>query len=78
MRVHIKPEAVRAIDRILAHRNLSREDFALQLGVTETHINRLLAGSRNPSPMLRRRMLRRLRLPFDTVFEILEEVEHGR
>ena len=73
MRVHIKPAAVSVIDGILAHRKLSREDFAGQLGVTETHINRLLAGSRNPSPMLRRRMLRRLRLPFGTVFEIEKE-----
>lgn len=67
-RVRLKGEDVRAI---AARRNESLEDLARVVGIDKRRFYRLLSGSVSPSPQTRNRICRRLKVPFDAIFELV-------
>ena len=61
------------ISRILARKNMSQNCFASRIGVSSGYMSQLMAGARNPSPLLREKILSALKLDenhFDGVFKI--------
>jgi len=54
MGVKLRGSAIRCI---LARRHLSQNDLARLCGTTSGYMSQLLAGARNPSPLMRQRLL---------------------
>ena len=70
MVVAIKSEAIR---KILARKNMSQNCFALRLSVSSGYMSQLMSGVRNPSPVLREKILAELKMDekgFDEIFEL--------
>lgn len=63
--VKVKREALR---RLIAEQNVSQREFAARLGVSPACLSMWLAGTRHPSPLLRRRLLAVLGAEFGQVF----------
>lgn len=61
------------IKQILARKNMSQNAFAFRIGVSSGYMSQLMSGIRNPSPLLRERLLTALKLDesnFDKIFKI--------
>ncbi|MFH2146005.1 MAG: helix-turn-helix transcriptional regulator [Candidatus Omnitrophota bacterium] len=61
------------IQKILAKKNLSQNGFAMKLGVSSGYMSQLMSGVRNPSPILREKILAELKMDesgFDEIFEL--------
>ncbi|MBI5407929.1 MAG: helix-turn-helix transcriptional regulator [Nitrospirae bacterium] len=61
------------IKKILARKNMSQNAFAFRIGVSSGYMSQLMSGIRNPSPLLRERLLTVLKLDennFDKIFRI--------
>ena len=61
------------IKQILARKSMSQNCFAMRLGVSSGYMSQLMSGIRNPSPELRREILKELKMDergFDEIFEI--------
>ena len=61
------------IRQILARKNMSQNNFAYRIGVSSGYMSQLMSGIRNPSPLLRERILTALKLDessFDKIFKI--------
>jgi len=59
--------------RMLAKKNMSQNCFAYRLGVSSGYMSQLMLGTRNPSPILRQKILTALKLDesgFDEVFHL--------
>lgn len=61
------------IRKILARKNMSQNCFAMRLGVSSGYMSQLMSGVRNPSPVLREKILSELKMNengFDEIFEL--------
>lgn len=61
------------IRKILARKNMSQNCFAMRLGVSSGYMSQLMSGVRNPSPILREKILSELKMDengFDEIFEL--------
>jgi transcriptional regulator with XRE-family HTH domain len=61
------------IRQILARKNMSQNNFAYRIGASSGYMSQLMSGIRNPSPLLRERILTALKLDesnFDQIFKI--------
>lgn len=61
------------IRKILARKNMSQNCFAMRLGVSSGYMSQLMSGVRNPSPVLREKILAELKMNengFDEIFEL--------
>jgi len=61
------------IKQVLARKNMSQNAFAFRIGVSSGYMSQLMSGIRNPSPLLRERLLIALKLDesdFDKIFKI--------
>ena len=70
MVVAIRGDQVR---KILARKNMSQNCFAMRLGVSSGYMSQLMSGVRNPSPVLREKILAELKMNedgFDEIFEL--------
>ena len=59
------------IRKILARKNMSQNCFAMRLGVSSGYMSQLMTGVRNPSPVLREKILTALKMDengFDEIF----------
>jgi len=63
--------------RAIARRNMSQNMLAIRAGTSSGYISQIICGTRNPSPMMREKILSVLApLTFDDIF-IIEESENG-
>ncbi len=65
----------RELKKILARKNMSQNCFAMRLSVSSGYMSQLMCGFRNPSPILREKILAELKMDesgFDDLFEIKE------
>ena len=63
----------RELKKILARKNMSQNCFAMSLCVSSGYMSQLMSGIRNPSPVLRKRILAELRMDesrFDEIFKL--------
>jgi len=70
MKVKLKIVEIKAI---LARKSMSQNCFAGRVGITSGYMSQLMSGFRHPSPKLRVRILKRLKMDeskFDEIFEI--------
>ena len=68
LRVTLKPDPVWAF---LEERDISQNELARLVGISSGHISQLMSGEAHPSPELRQRLLRVLRITdFDDLFTI--------
>lgn len=61
------------IKKILARKNMSQNCFAMRIGVSSGYMSQIMSGVRNPSPVLREKILSTLKMTedeFDEVFEL--------
>jgi len=59
------------IKKILIRRHISQNYFAILIGTSSGYISHLMTGKRNPSPKMRRKILKALKgNKFDDIFEI--------
>ncbi len=59
--------------KILARKNMSQNCFAMRLGASSGYMSQLMSGVRNPSPVLREKILAELKMDesgFDEIFEL--------
>jgi len=57
--------------------NLSQRDLAKKIGFSRSHLSHIINGRREPSPLMRRLILKQLRdYTFDDLF-IIEESKNG-
>jgi transcriptional regulator with XRE-family HTH domain len=56
--------------QIVAQRNLSLGDIAVDAGIDPAHFSSILNGKRPAGPGVRRRLCRALKMGFDDLFEI--------
>jgi len=62
----------------IARRNLSRKELARELSISRSLLSQVISGKKEPSSMVRRRLLEYFRdYTFDDLFAI-EEDGHGR
>jgi len=70
MKVLLKSKEIK---KILIRKNKSQNWFAHKLEVSSGYMSQLMDGSRNPSPKLRERIMKKLsEHKFDDLFEIKE------
>ena len=70
MRVAIRHNKIK---KILARKNMSQNCFAMRLGKSSGYMSQLMSGVRNPSPVLRKKILAELKMDengFDEIFEL--------
>lgn len=63
------------VKKILARKNMSQNCFAMRLGFSSGYMSQIMSGVRNPSPALRDKILKELKLDesrFDDLFIIKE------
>ena len=65
----LRSERVR---EILAKKHMSQNCFASRVGVSSSYMSMLLTGVRNPSPVLRRRILKALKMDKSKSEDIFE------
>jgi transcriptional regulator with XRE-family HTH domain len=61
------------IKKVLARKSISQNCFAYKLGISSSYMSQLMTGIRNPSPALRKKILKYLKLDesnFDDLFLI--------
>ena len=70
MKVYIRRKEVK---KILIRRNKSQNWLAYKLEISSGYMSQLMDGTRNPSPKLRERIMKKLpEHKFDDLFEIKE------
>ena len=70
MKIYIRNKEVK---KILVRKNKSQNWFAHKLEISSGYMSQLMDGSRNPSPKLRERIMKKLpEQKFDDLFEIKE------
>ena len=70
MKVYIRNKEVK---KILIRKNKSQNWLAYKLEISSGYLSQLMDGSRNPSPKLRERIMKKLpEYKFDDLFEIKE------
>jgi len=70
MKVLLKSKEIK---KILIRKNKSQNWFAYKLEISSGYMSQLMDGSRNPSPKLRERIMKKLpEHKFDDLFEIKE------
>jgi len=68
MKVKLKAQA---INRILAKKNMSQNWLAQRIGTSSGYMSQMMAGSRHPSPQMRRKILEVLQdCEFDDLFTL--------
>ena len=60
------------IREILAKKHMSQNCFASRVDVSSSYMSMLMTGVRNPSPVLRRRILKALKIDISRSDEIFE------
>jgi len=66
-----------AFEVAMTKKNLSQRDLAEKIGFSRSHVSHVINGRREPSPMMRRVILEKLRdYTFDDLFPI-EESKNG-
>lgn len=61
----------------MTKQNLSQRDLAQKIGFSRSHLSHIINGRREPSPLMRRLILKQLRdYTFDDIF-IIEEGKNG-
>jgi transcriptional regulator with XRE-family HTH domain len=70
MKVYMRRKEVK---KILIRKNKSQNQLACSLEISSGYMSQLMNGSRNPSPKLRERIMKKLpEHKFDDLFEIKE------
>ena len=69
MKVFIKDIPLR---RLLIRNNFSQNSFAVEVGISSGYISQIITGVRNTGPDLRKKILEKLNVKFDDLFEIVE------
>ncbi len=68
MKVELKKDNIR---KILSQRNISQNWFAFRVGTTSGYISQMMTGKRNPSPKMRKKILKVLKgNKFDDLFKL--------
>ena len=68
MKVALKKDNIR---KILAQRNISQNWLAFRVGTTSGYISQMITGKRNPSPKMRKKILKVLKdYEFDDLFKL--------
>jgi len=57
------------VQDILFRRSISQNYLASRLKISSGYCSQLLSGTRSPSPQLRVRLMRELKMDFDALFE---------
>jgi len=66
-----------AFEVAMTKKNLSQRDLAEKIGFSRSHVSHVINGRREPSPMMRRVILEKLRdYTFDDLF-LIEESNNG-
>ncbi|MFC2070892.1 helix-turn-helix transcriptional regulator [Chloroflexota bacterium] len=66
-----------AFEVAMTKKNLSQRDLAEKIGFSRSHVSHVINGRREPSPMMRRLILKYLRdYTFDDLF-LIEESKNG-
>jgi len=66
-----------AFEVAMTKKNLSQRDLAEKIGFSRSHVSHVINGRREPSPMMRRLILEKLRdYTFDDLF-LIEESKNG-
>jgi len=66
-----------AFEVAMTKKNLSQRDLAEKIGFSRSHVSHVINGRREPSPMMRRLILEKLRdYTFDDLF-LIEESNNG-
>jgi transcriptional regulator with XRE-family HTH domain len=58
-----------AVQDMLFRRSISQNNLAQRLGVSSGYFSQLMTGGRCPGPGLRQKMMRELKVDFDSLFE---------
>lgn len=67
----------RALEVALTRKNLSQRDLARMISFSRSHLSHVITGRREPSPAMRRALLKKLRgYSFDDLF-IIEDGADG-
>lgn len=65
------------LDKAVTRRNLSLKVFAAEIGISRSHLSRVIWGKTEPSCALRKRLLEYLtEYKFDDLFKIVEEEQN--
>jgi len=72
MKVALKKDNIR---KILAQRNISQNWLAFRVGTTSGYMSQMMTGKRNPSPKMRKKILKVLK---DYEFEDLFKLWKGK
>jgi len=68
MKVALKKDNIR---KILAQRNISQNWLAFRVGTTSGYISQMITGKRNPSPKMRKKILKVLKgYEFEDLFKL--------
>ena len=68
MKVALKADNIR---KILSQRNISQNRFAFRVGTTSGYISQMMTGKRNPSPKMRKKILKVLKdCEFEDLFKL--------
>ena len=68
MKVALKADNIR---KILAQRNISQNWLAFRVGTTSGYISQMMTGKRNPSPKMRKKILKVLKdCEFEDLFKL--------
>ena len=70
MKVYLKKEPFL---KTIARKNISQNEFAKSIGLSSTYMSQILTHVRNPSAIIRRKIMKKLHLGnefFDLLFEI--------
>ena len=66
-----------AFEVAMTKKNLSQRDLAEKIGFSRSHVSHVINGRREPSPMMRRLIMEKLRdYTFDDLF-LIEESKNG-
>ena len=67
-----------ALDKAITRRNLSLKIFASEIGISRSHLSRVVWGKIEPSCALRKRLLEYFKeYKFDDLFTIVEDGQDG-
>jgi len=66
-----------ALAEHIARRNLSQNRFANTAGISHAYVAQLLAGKRNPSGVVREKLMQATGMDFDDLFQIVPGKERA-
>ena len=67
-----------ALDKAVTRRNLTLKIFAAEIGISRSHLSRVIWGKIEPSCSLRKRLLEYLKeYKFDDLFTLVEDGQDG-